>query len=82
MKKKLKIINQTQDEEYYKLTSINITNNKKYSYVIGYVDSNNLLNLFYYEYNSELKQNQLISFKKEFKPEDNYLINNRVLSCL
>jgi len=77
-----KIINQTQDAEYYTLASVNITNNKIYSYVIGYVDSNNLLNLFYYEFNIELKQNQLISFKKAFKPEDIYLLNNRVLSCL
>ena len=86
-----KIINQAQDAEYYTLTPVNITNNNitnnniTYSYVIGYIDSNHLLNLFYYEYNSQSKQNNLISFRKAFAHKDNSTqiqINNRGLSCV
>ena len=79
-----KIINRPQDAEYYTLVSVNITNNSIYSYVIGYVDSNHLLNLFYYEYNSEDKKNELISSKIAFKHESNSfesLVYNRGLSC-
>ena len=62
-----KIINQTKDTEYYTLTPVNITNITKYSYIIGYADTNNLLNLFYYEYDSQLQENQLIfQFSSKF----------------
>ena len=77
-----KIINQDQDAVYYTLAPINITDNNKYSYIIGYVDSNKLLNLFYYEYDPELNQNQLITSKTEFKHENSYTIKNRGMSCL
>ena len=77
-----KIINQTKDAEYYTLTPVNITNITKYSYIIGYADTNNLLNLFYYEYDSQLQENQLITSKTQFKYEDKYAVNNRGLSCL
>ena len=77
-----KIINKTKDAEYYTLAPVNITNNTKYSYIIGYADTNNLLNLFYYEYDSQLQENQLITSKTQFKYEDKYAVNNRGLSCL
>ena len=77
-----KIINQTKDAEYYTLTPVNITNITKYSYIIGYADTNNLLNLFYYEYDSQLQENQLITSKTQFNYEDKYAVNNRGLSCL
>ena len=77
-----KIISKAEEAEYYTLAPVNITNNTKYSYIIGYVDPNNLLNIFYYEYDSELQQNQLITSKTQFKHEDKYSVNNRGLSCL
>ena len=76
-----KIIEKIEDAEYYTLSPINITNDINYSYIIGYVDNNNLLNLLYYLYNSKNNQNELIISKKGFKHEDNYKIYNKGLSC-
>ena len=78
------IINQPQNIEYYTLEPVNITNNIKYSYVIGYVNSNHLLNLFYYEFNSDLKSNQLISSinQNPYPYYNNDIIQSRGLSCV
>ena len=76
------IINQPQNVEYYTLKPVNITNNIKYTYVIGYL-SNNLLKLFYYEFDSNSKSNQLISSLQNVYPYvNNEMIISRGLSCV
>ena len=79
-----KIINQPQDAEYYTLVPVNITYDYIYSYVIGYIGSSRLLNLFYYEYDSMANENRIISSKynNPFGFGNNEIINSRGLSCV
>ena len=86
-----KIINNTQNIDYYLIVSATeVKNDTHYYYVIGFIDNNNYLNLKLYNYNKEQKNNTLISentfknfkfSKKDNTTEDNLEFKIKSLSC-
>ena len=89
---KLYIFDMNGNEEFSKVLSSDYNYNlavekvsdKKYYYLIGYINNQNKLHLYYYKYNTEDKTNTFISKLENYNHyynNNNYNLLNKVLTC-